>query len=228
MHMREDFPIMPLNSVLFPGTPATLYIHEQRYREMLAECLRGDGFFGVALLRAGKEVGGPGIPHDIGTVAHVAEVTHLPDGSSVVLARGGPRFRIDTITSALPIVRADVEILEEDAAIEPADEGLLVEAREQLKELMRFVLSAMGAEGVEPDVPDDPVRLSYAIAANLQTPLRVQQQLLEMTSLTGRLAMALPMLTREVGHYRVLAAARNKLERLGMIGEGDTVPFSRN
>ncbi len=228
MRMRENLPIMPLNTVLFPGAPTTLYIHEERYRDMLAECLAGDGFFGVALLRAGKEVGGPAIPHQIGTVASIADVTRLPDGSSMVLAQGGPRFRIDSILSAKPIVRADVEILDEDAALEPGDEAVLVQAREQLKELMRLVLATMGAAGVEPDVPNDPVRLSFAIAANLQTTLTVQQQILEMGSATSRLEIALPILSREVGHYRVLAAARDKLERLGLVDENDTVPFSRN
>lgn len=226
--MCENLPIMPLNAVLFPGAPTTLYIHEPRYRKMLAECLAGEGYLGVALLRAGKEVGGPAIPHDVGTVAHIAEATRLPDGSSMVLAQGGPRFRIDAILATVPIVRADVVLLEDDAEIALADEALLVSAREHLKELMRLVLTAMGAEGVEPDIPHDPVQLSYAIAANLQAPLPVQQELLEAASLARRLELELPLLSREVGHYRVLAAAREKLRRLGLGEQDDGMLFSRN
>jgi len=228
MRTREDFPIMPLNTVLFPGAPATVYIHEQRYRDMLDECLEHDGLFGVALLRAGREVGGPAIPHDIGTVARVAEVTRLPDGSSMVLVQGGPRFRIDTVQRAMPVLRADVVLLEDSAAIVPADEAVIVTAREQLKELMRLVMAMMGAHGVEPEVPEDPVDLSYAIAANLQTSFQMQQEMLEATSLAGRLEMALPLLGQEIAHYRVLAAARDKLESLGLVDESEDVPFSRN
>jgi len=226
--MCENLPIMPLNAVLFPGAPTTLYIHEPRYRQMLEDCLAGEGYLGVSLLRAGKEVGGPAIPHDVGTVAHIAEATRLPDGSSMVLAQGGPRFRIDAILATVPIVRADVEILDEDPQVALADEAVLVSARERLKELMRLVLATMGAEGVEPDVPHDPVQLSYAIAANLQAPLQVQQELLEATSLVRRLELALPLLSREVGHYRVLAAAREKLRRLGLGEQEDGMLFSRN
>jgi len=191
-------------------------------------CLEQDGLFGVALLRAGREVGGPAIPHEIGTVARVAEVTKLPDGSSMVLVQGGPRFRIDTVHRAMPVLRADVVILEDSDTISPDDEAVIVAAREQLKELMRLVMIMMGAHSVEPEVPEDPVDLSYAIAANLQTSFQVQQEMLEATSLAGRLQMALPLLAEEVAHYRVLAAARRKLESLGLIDDTEDVPFSRN
>lgn len=228
MHMREDFPIMPLNMVLFPGAPSTIYVHEQRYRDMLEECLNDDRFFGVALLKAGREVGGPAIPYEIGTVAYIAEVTQLPDGSSVVLVRGGPRFRIDAILSVTPVLRADVEILADSSHVDPEDEPVIVRAREQLQKLMRLVMSMMGGKDLEPDVPSDPVQLSYAIAANLQTNFSVLQRMLETNSPAGRLKMALPLLEREVAHYRVLVAAHDRLESLGLVVDNEEGPFSRN
>jgi Lon protease-like protein len=228
MAIIEDLPIMPLNSVLFPGAPTTLYIHEERYREMLDEVVEGDGYFGVALLRAGKEVGGPSIPHDIGTIAHISEVTKLPDGSSMVLAQGGPRFRIRAILSAMPVVHADVELIQDR---EP-DNGESVAgadiARHELRELMTLVLKTMGSEATDAEVPEDPEQLSWAIAANLQMELARQQEILEMDSPGKRLTAVLPVLRKEIRHYRVMAAAREKLESLGMTGEPDDSPFSRN
>ncbi|MEA3403064.1 MAG: LON peptidase substrate-binding domain-containing protein [Armatimonadota bacterium] len=228
MSIVEDLPIMPLKSVLFPGAPTTLHIHEERYREMLDECVDGDGVFGVALLRAGQEVGGPSIPHDVGTIAHIAEVTRLHDGTSVVLAQGGRRFRIDAILQAMPIVRADVRVLDDDDAMTESDRELEEMARHMLGRLMRLVLRTMGADRPRPEVPDDPVALSYAIAANLQAPLPVQQELLEAGSVAERLEMSLPILGREVSHYRIMAAARAKLEQLGLVEEDSELPFSRS
>ncbi|MGC9318295.1 MAG: LON peptidase substrate-binding domain-containing protein [Armatimonadota bacterium] len=228
MSIFEDLPVMPLKSVLFPGSPTTLHIHEQRYREMLDECVEGDGVFGVALLRAGQEVGGPSIPHDVGTIAHIAEVTRLHDGSSVVLAQGGRRFRIDVILQAMPIIRADVRLLEESDDLAEADQDLESMVRERLGRLMRLVMRTMGADHPRPELPDDPVALSYAVAANLQAPLKVQQELLEARSVTDRLEMSLPMLGREVVHYRIMAAARAKLEQLGLVEEDSELPFSRS
>ena len=40
-------PLFPLDTVLFPGTALPLHIFEERYREMVGECLREDKPFGV-------------------------------------------------------------------------------------------------------------------------------------------------------------------------------------
>jgi Lon protease-like protein len=227
MSVRDDLSIMPLNSVLFPGAPASLYVHEQRYREMVARCMAGDGLFGVALLKSGKEVGGTGIPHDIGTLAKIVHVTKLPDDSSLVLARGGPRFRISNITQLSPVVEAKVEVLPEQAELLPADEATVAEARERMHELLTLILQNLGEEEAEPPVPEDPALLSYAIAVHVQAPLEVQQRLLEAGSVATRLEMVLPMLRREISYYRVIMAAKEQREQLGLDDEDESV-FSRN
>lgn len=227
MSVRDDLPIMPLNSVLFPGAPASLYVHEQRYREMVARCMAGDGLFGVALLKSGKEVGGTGIPHDIGTLAKIVHVTKLPDDGSLVLARGGARFRISNITQLSPVVEAKVELLPEQAELIPGDEATVAEARERMHELLTLILQTLGEEETEPPVPEDPALLSYAIAVHVQAPLAVQQRLLEAGSVATRLEMALPMLRREISYYRVIRAAKEQREQLGLDDEDESV-FSRN
>ena len=228
MAIIEDLPIMPMNSVLYPGTPTTLYVHEERYREMLQDVVDGDGYFGVALLRAGKEVGGPSIPHDIGTIARVSEVAKLPDGSSIVLAMGGPRFRIRAILSAMPVVRADVELVKDRVPTDGEDLNGTNMARSELMELMTLVLRTMGNEEPPLEVPKDPAELSWAIAANLQMRLERKQEILEMDSPGKRLTAVLPVLRKEIRHYRVMAAARRKLESLGMARTDEDTPFSRS
>jgi uncharacterized protein len=228
MAIIEDLPIIPINSVLFPGAPTTLYIHEQRYREMLEEVVEGDGYFGVALLRAGREVGGPSIPHDIGTIAHISEATKLPDGSSMVLAQGGPRFRIRAILSTMPVVRADIELIDDREPSDGEHGRAATIGRTELQELMSLVLRTIGSDQSVAEVPSDPEQLSWAIAANLQMKLVRQQEILEMQSPEDRLTAMLPLLRKEIRHYRVMAAAREKLEALGMTGEHEEGPFSRN
>lgn len=227
MDERGELPIMPLHSVLFPGAPASLYVHEERYREMLARCLAGDGLFGVALLKSGQEVGGTGIPHDIGTLAKIVHVTKLPDDSSLVLARGRTRFRINNITRLSPVVEAAVEVLGDNAELLPSDEALVAEARQRLGELLGMIMRMLGEEEVEPPIPEDPTSLSYAVAVHVQAPLEVQQRLLEAGSVAARLEMGLPMLRREVSYYRVMRAAKEQQERLGLDEDEESV-FSKN
>lgn len=73
-------PLFPLNTVLFPGMALRLHIFEPRYRLMVADCLANGGLFGVVLIRSGREVGEPAVPHSVGTTAHISGAERLPDG----------------------------------------------------------------------------------------------------------------------------------------------------
>ena len=68
-----ELPIFPLGTVLFPGMPLPLHIFEERYKRMIGRCLDGDRAFGVTLLKSGREVGGPAIPHEVGTIARIVQ-----------------------------------------------------------------------------------------------------------------------------------------------------------
>jgi Lon protease-like protein len=44
-----DIPLFPLNVVLMPGTPLPLHIFEERYKQMVDECLESGAEFGMVL-----------------------------------------------------------------------------------------------------------------------------------------------------------------------------------
>ena len=44
-------PLFPLNLVLFPGMDLPLHIFEERYKDMIGECLNQDSPFGVVLIK---------------------------------------------------------------------------------------------------------------------------------------------------------------------------------
>src|SRR6266508_1288840 len=54
--MIQKLPILPLNTVLFPGAPLQLHIFEERYRLMIGRCLEQRSPFGVVLIRKGGEI----------------------------------------------------------------------------------------------------------------------------------------------------------------------------
>jgi Lon protease-like protein len=86
--------LFPLNAVLFPGTSLNLHVFEARYKQMVRECLDANEGFGVVLIRDGSETGDANVePHDVGTVARIAEVTQLPFG----------RYYLSTIGTRIPI-----------------------------------------------------------------------------------------------------------------------------
>ncbi len=106
---RPRLPLFPLHTVLFPGAVLPLHVFEQRYRQLVQE----GRDFGIVLIREGREVGSVPQVHPVGTIAHLDEVTALPDGRFNVNARGLGRFRIVRLHEPDPYLLADVEELDD-------------------------------------------------------------------------------------------------------------------
>src|SRR5262245_37368617 len=94
MSERVDIPLFPLDTVLFPGGSLPLRIFETRYIDLVKSCLRNDTGFGVVLILAGKEAGGPAQTCDVGTYARIIDFSQQPDGLLGIHALGERRFRI--------------------------------------------------------------------------------------------------------------------------------------
>jgi Lon protease-like protein len=90
-------PIFPLpEAVFFPETVLPLHVFEPRYRQMVEDCLAGDRWLGVAMLRAGWEKDYQGRPpvHAVAGAGEVLQAEALSDGRYNILLDGRSRVRI--------------------------------------------------------------------------------------------------------------------------------------
>lgn len=197
--MTERLALFPLGTVLFPGLVLPLHLFEDRYRRLVADLLerpepRG---FGVVGIQLGHEVG-EGAAHrlaDVGCVAELREVAQHPDGRYDIVTVGARRFRIKGLDRSRPYLQGEVEFLPEEAG---ADPGPVAARVRRLFRLYRHRLGAAGAGPPEaPEPPDDPVALSYAIAAALVLDGHEKQRLLECEDAALRLAAERDLLARE-------------------------------
>jgi Lon protease-like protein len=212
--MGRHLRLFPLNSVLFPGAVLNLHIFEQRYKQMITECLESGEGFGVALIADGAEAGDPNVqPHDIGSVAEIVDVQPLPFGRYYISTVGGDRFRIKEVVSREPYLVADVDIIEETE--EPVDreiDELLPAVRNLFEEYLAMLIEFSGQEN-EVDLPDDPQRTSFMIGDMLQVAERVKQRLLEVLDTKSRLQAELDFLERLLPQLRrLLERRRSELE----------------
>ena len=96
--MRElRLPIFPLPEVVFfPETILPLHVFEPRYREMVADCLAGDRWLAVVMLRPGWDKDYEGRPpvHDVAGAGEILQAEALADGRFNILLDGRARFRI--------------------------------------------------------------------------------------------------------------------------------------
>ena len=189
-----ELPLFPLNMVLFPGMRLPLHIFEERYKAMIGACLEHDSPFGIVLIKDGQEVGAPAEPFRIGTTARITNVERLEEGRMNLLANGERRFELVEITKRLPHLAGWVQYLAEEPGRDPA--AVLPQVQEGYSTFLRNLGGLAGGWSAQVEVPDDPVRLSFAVASNIDLPRDIRQQLLETSTARERLERLIPILQR--------------------------------
>jgi Lon protease-like protein len=208
--MSETLPLFPLGTVLYPGLLLPLNIFEERYRELVRDLLDGPEprRFGVIAIRKGRETGVDGISalYQIGCTATVREVAEQDDGRYHLVTVGTQRFRLASLDKSRPYLQGEVELLEEEVGDEAAA-GLAVHAVQ--RGFHGYVEALASRESVEvtvPELPDEPLLLSYLVAASMILDLSVRQDLLAEPDAERRLGAERALLARETTMLRSLTA----------------------
>ena len=85
--------------------PLPLHIFEERYKAMIADCIRDERPFGVVLIAEGAAEGDtPVTPHAIGCTAEITQVQPLDDGRMLIVSVGRERFRIVRLRYDLSLI----------------------------------------------------------------------------------------------------------------------------
>jgi Lon protease-like protein len=94
-------PIFPLDLVLFPRQELPLRIFEPRYKQLVDDCMIGDGQFGVCLIDENNSVNGWNSPKLVGTIAKISKCEDVEiDGLQLHLETTGRNsFKIKRIIS---------------------------------------------------------------------------------------------------------------------------------
>jgi Lon protease-like protein len=199
-------PLFPLSTVLVPGAPLPLHVFEPRYRDMVGDLLalpEAERRFGVIAIRRGRETGVDGVEalHDVGCVTLVTGVERGDDGRFDLSTVGVARFRLGELEPGTSYLRAHVELLAESAG----DPGRLPA---QVAAGYLGYLQALAAAGrevpVDPELPSDPLLLSYLVAATVVLDNADRQRLLAAPDAATRLAVERALLARENALLRVV------------------------
>jgi Lon protease-like protein len=111
----SELPLFPLSAVLMPFGRMPLQIFEQRYLDLVRECMKADSAFGVVWIRRGPEVSqrgsAPPSLGDYGTTARIVDWDQLPNGLLGVTIQGGERLDLGaTGVRANGLVSGQVEL----------------------------------------------------------------------------------------------------------------------
>jgi ATP-dependent Lon protease len=198
-------PLFPLNVVLLPGADMPLHIFEPRYRQMVRECLGAKTPFGMLLALPSGMAG-------TGCTAEILEVANrYDDGRCDILTIGREPFRVIELFSDEPLLRGEVDYLEDRAAPVTASVSReLVELYETCHTLI--------FDDYPRDLGDTPeVEMSYRIAAKLPMDLLWKQRVLELRSEAERQERLVAYLREWAPHLQKAEAQR---ERATSNGQG--------
>jgi Lon protease-like protein len=189
--------------------------------------------FGVIAIRKGHEVGADNARemHDIGCAARLRETARHADGRFDLVTVGTRRFRLLRIDDTLPYYQGEIEELPElvltgqalpdqappdqpVAGRAPDATAIDREAAAQAAWAVRAVQGAFrdylnaladraGAVVRVADIPDDPILLSYVVAAGMIIDLPERQALLTAPDAVSRLKAERALLTRERAMLRL-------------------------
>ena len=169
-----------------------LHIFEERYKDMIGECLEQDVPFGVVLIKEGLEVGAPADPERIGTSTRILHSEILDQGRMNIVTKGERRFEIEEIIQRVPHVVGRVRFL-----VELEGEGcaeLIPQINDEYVNLVKNLTALTGGYTSRVEIPEDPIELSYAIAGNLNLEPHLRQSLLVTETAATRLFDLIPLL----------------------------------
>lgn len=191
--MELEIPIFPLpDLVFFPRTLLPLHIFEPRYRQMIADCLKGDRRLAVVMLKPGWERDYEGSPavYPMAGVGEIIQCKRLADGRYNILLQGECRVRIEEELPSGKLYRVVRAIVVRDKEPATGAEALMPELQSLtsaycrlLKSLGRKDLGSLGQAGT----PSSLGALIDRVASVAVPDPRVRQRLLETLDVEERL-----------------------------------------
>jgi len=155
-------PLFPLDLVLLPHTNLPLHIFEPRYKEMIGDCLRNGGEFGMLAVQRQSVAA-------IGCTAAITNVVdRFPDGRINILVRGRRRFEISELDDEKSYLRGRPQFFDDDPGNLPSSDllerSMALYAR--LKELATIETQVIQDTPVSTDA-----QLSYRLIAGVPAEL---------------------------------------------------------
>ena len=202
----ERFPLFPLGLVLLPQELVPLHIFEERYKQMIGECLDEERDFGILWLADDAL-------KDVGCAARITQVLErFDDGRLNILVEGTTPFRLERRIGDMAYPAGDIELLEDT---QDADEEALERTRKTYGDLVEEVT----------DSRPEPETLAglgaYGMAATVDINPAAKQVLLELRSEPARLEQLEALFTQALKRIRTATRVAEQASGNGHLKPGE-------
>ena len=188
MSDREDLPIFPLRTILFPDSKLPLRIFEPRYIDMVSRSMREDSEFGIILSR---EITDPKMfeTYDTGTLAKIIDWDQGGDGLLGITTLGTQKFRLKELNKQEDGLNiGSIERIEKEGDYKPLKEFT------HLVELLQAILDDVNIYDDDEKRFDSASWISYRFAEILPLRIEDKQKCLEIDDPIIRLNFLEPLI----------------------------------
>lgn len=169
--------LFPLNTVIFPGSILPLQIFEQRYLNLIKDCMKQQTGFVTVLISEGKEVGAAPKIYNTGCYVEIIDWESLEGGLLGISIQAKYRARLSNSS-----VRDDGLLLAEASPIESTldDNPTMPEVFQPLSDTLKELLDHPFAERYKNKVDfDNTADICYRLSELLPISNKQKQLLLE-------------------------------------------------
>jgi ATP-dependent Lon protease len=185
----EVLPVLPLkDTVVYPFAVQPLGVGQERSIRLIDDVMRGDRLVVLVAQKSAEiEQAGPDDIFKIGTVARIARMIRMPDGTIQIIVQGLERVAISDFTQEKPYLIARVvpkpDMQEDDDETEAIKRNV-VSYFQRLVTLVQNVPEGVAAATLN---LEEPRQVVYVIATFVQMDLELRQKLLELDSVRAKL-----------------------------------------
>lgn len=199
--LPDIMPIFPLpNVVLLPNASLPLFIFEDRYKQMVRDCLASDRYLSVALLKKGwEQQPDPPRPYPIAGFGRIVRASRLPNDCMDIVIQGMGRIEMTAFYDDQPYLRAAVDLFE---PVYPPGQSLQA-AAETMRSRFFNLLDTRGISALELRTSlkllSSPIDLLFFITAHLPLDPYIKQDILEKQALEEQIAQVNDILATSIG-----------------------------
>lgn len=200
LNIPEVLPILPLkDTVVYPFAVQPLGVGQERSIRLIDDVMRGNRLVVLVAQKSAEiEQAGPDDIFPMGTVARIARMIRMPDGTIQIIVQGLERVTIGEFTQTKPYLMAHVTVKPD---IQEADNETEAIKRNVVNYFQRLVALVQNVpEGVAAATLnlEEPRQVLYVIATFVQMELELRQKLLELDSVRAKLEQMSNYLSHEL------------------------------
>ncbi|NDV46334.1 endopeptidase La [Paludibacter sp. 221] len=210
----EVLPILSLrNMVIFPGVLSPVSVARPKSMKLIREAQENESLIGVCT-QIDTRIDDPTYEqlYPLGTIAQIVRILEMPDGTTTVILEGKKRFRLGTVVTEKPYIKAHVNLFD-DVKIDTKDK-VFQALVSSIKDLTINIVSKSGTMPPETAFAirniENPVFMINYICTNMGFDVKDKQRLLEIDNPSDRGYKLLELLDKESQLIDLKLSIQNK------------------